>query len=333
MKQLISRRTFLKASAASGLAAGTASLVGCGDSTVYELRTSTNLAATSTIGQSLDLFVTSITEQSEGRIEAVANYGSELGTQSEQVEMCQTGSLEMVVAAPGTGPGTWVPELMMFEFPYMFEDNAHYRTVLAGMEDEVTARVEEYGFIARAGQSQGARHMLTVTPVQQLSDLQGLTMRGPNSVYTTMFECLGAAATTTDWTEIYTALQTGVIDGMESAPNGIYSMSFHDNAKNLTITNHIIACTYYFFNAEWFNDLPSDLQEIVEECAAAATAHQCAIDDDDQDVALAAMMDDGVVVHEIDDAADWVAACSGMLADYYAMGDNWATFIDAIGEI
>ena len=80
-----------------------------GSSKTYKLRTSTNLAATGTIGKSLTKFVELVNEKSDGRIVATANFGSELGNQSEQVEMCRTGSLEMVVAAPGTGPGIWRP--------------------------------------------------------------------------------------------------------------------------------------------------------------------------------------------------------------------------------
>ena len=168
----------------------------------YQLRTSTNLAATGTVGRGLQKFVDLVNEKTEGRIEAVANFGSELGSQAEQVEMAQLGTLEMVVAAPGTGPGAWVPELLLFEFPYLFKDNAHYRRMLKGMEAEVTARVQPHGFIAMAGQSQGARHMLTVTPVEKLEDLANLKMRGPNAIYISMFNYLGAAGTTMDWNEI-----------------------------------------------------------------------------------------------------------------------------------
>ena len=61
---------------------------------------------------------------------------------------------------------------------------------------------------------------------------------------------------------------------------------FQDNAKYLAITNHIIACVYYFFNAEWYDSLPKDLQEIVRECAEEATKYQEELDDEDQGVAL-----------------------------------------------
>ena len=297
---------------------------------VYQLRASTNLAGAGTIGKGLAYFVDLVNKKSNGRIKATANFGSELGNQAEQVEMCRTNSLEMVVAAPGTGPGTWVPQLMMFEFPYLFKDNDHYRRVLKGMEGEVSRLVKPFNFVAVAGQSQGSRHMLTKKPVEKLEDLKNMKMRGPNAVYISMFKSLGAAGTTMDWNEIYTALQTGVIDGMEASPSMINSMKFQDVAKNLTITDHIIACVYYFFNEKWLGALPADLKQLVMDCAQEAAQYQAKIDDEDQIASLNKMKNDGVAIHQPKDKQKWVDACKPMLNDYRAKGKNWNDFIDKI---
>ena len=299
----------------------------------YELRASTNLAATGTVGKGLQKFVDLVNERAQGRIEALANFGSELGSQSEQVEMCKIGALEMVVAAPGTGPGTWVPELMMFEFPFLVNDNEHYRRVLDGVEDEVSKRLEPHGFIAMAGQSQGARHMLTVKPVKSIEDMKGLKMRGPNAIYIDMFKKLGAAGTTMDWNEIYTALQTKVIDGMEASPSMIHSMRFEDEAKYMAVTNHIIACVYYFFNKDWYQSLPEDLQKLVSDCADEAAAYQAKLDDEDQVKALAEMQASGLIVTAIEDIEKWKEACAPMLSEYKAKGENWKSFIEKIQAI
>jgi C4-dicarboxylate-binding protein DctP len=305
----------------------TAGIVGAQGKT-YQLRTSTNLAGTGTIGKGLAYFVDLVNKKSSGRIKAVANFGAELGSQAEQVEMARTGSLEMVVSAPGTGPGTWVPQLMMFEFPFLFTDNDHYLRVLKGLEAEVSALVKPYGFIATAGQSMGSRHMLTKKPVTKLADIANMKMRGPNAVYISMFKSLGAAGTTMDWNEIYTALQTGVIDGMEASPSMINSMKFQDVAKNLTITDHIIACVYYFFNEKWYNSLPADLQKIVMDCAQEAAQYQAKLDEADQVAALDKIKAAGVTVHVPADKAKWVEACKPMLAEYRAKGPAWNSFID-----
>ena len=303
------------------------------DGKVYELRTTTNQAQTGTIGQALEFFCKTVEEKSGGRIKTTANFGSELGSQSEQVEMCQAGALELVLAAPGTGPGVWVPELQMYEFPFLFDSNEQYREITRAMEDEVNARLNSYGFYTYGTMSMGSRDMLTVAPVTKLEDMKGLKMRGPNGVYISMFDSLGASGTTMDWNEVYTALQTKVMDGMEASPSMINSMKFQDNAKYLALTNHCMACIQFYFNDSWFKSLPEDLQQIIKDSVDETEAFQDALDDSDNEKALEAMKAEGVTVTELSDLDKWVEACAPMLDEYRQKGDNWNTFIDMIIEL
>lgn len=313
------------------------SLAACGSSSsdIYELRCSTNLAATSTVGQGLAKFVELVNEKSEGRIKATANFGSELGSQSEQVAMAKEGDLEMVCAAPGTGPGAYegCEQLMLFEFPFLFKDNDHYRRVMKEVEDEVSEIVSSIGFTAMAGQSQGSRDILTTVPVTCLEDMQDLIMRGPNAVYISMFESLGAAGITMDWNDIYTAMSQNVCQGCEGSPSSLHASTLEDNGKYLAITNHIIACTYYFFNTEWLESLPEDLQQLVRECAEEATAYQEELDDNDQTAALEAMIENGVTVTEIADIDAWKEACAPMTEEYLAKGEQWVEFYNALTSV
>lgn len=303
----------------------------------YQLRCSTNLAANSTVGQALEKFAELVNEKSGGRIECTANYGSELGSQSEQVAMAQQGDLEMVCAAPGTGPGTYegCEQLMLFEFPFLFKDNDHYRRVMKdeAVLDYMNSVVEPLGFVAMSGQSQGSRDMLTNVPVTCLADMQDLIMRGPNAVYISMFESLGAAGITMDWNDIYTAMSQNVCNGCEGSPSSLHASALEDNGKYLAVTNHIIACTYYFFNSEWFNALPEDLQAVVREAADEAQAYQEQIDDADQEAALQAMVDNGVTVTEIQDIDAWKEACAPMTEEYLSKGEEWQTFYDLLTAV
>lgn len=303
------------------------------DGKVYELRSTTNQAQTGTIGQALEFFCKTVEEKSNGRIKTTANFGSELGSQSEQVEMCQAGALELVLAAPGTGPGVWVPELQMYEFPFLFDSNEQYREITRAMEDEVNSRLGQYGFYTYGTMSMGSRDMLTVSPVTKLEDMKGLKMRGPNAVYISMFDALGASGTTMDWNEVYTALQTKVMDGMEASPSMINSMKFQDNAKNLAITNHCMACIQFYFNDNWFKSLPEDLQQIIKDAVDETEDFQDALDDSDNEKALEAMKEEGVTITELSDLDKWVEACGPMLDEYRQKGDNWNSFIDQIIEL
>lgn len=300
-----------------------------------ELRCSTNLAATSTVGKGLAKFVELVNEKSEGKINASANFGSELGNQAEQVSMAMGGDLEMVVAAPGTGPGAYegCEPLLLFEFPFLFKDNDHYRRVMKAVLPEVNEMVNEIGFTAMGGQSQGARDILTTKQVSNIGDMQDLVMRGPNAVYISMFESVGAAGITMDWNDIYTAMQNGTCDGCEGSPSSLHASSLEDNGKYLAITNHIIACVYYFFNTDWFNGLPEDLQAVIAECVDEATAYQEKIDDADQGAALEAMKANGVTVTEVTDIDAWKAACAPMTEEYLSRGDNWQAFYTTLTSV
>ena len=158
-------------------------------------------------------------------------------------------------------------------------------------------------------------------------------MRGPNAVYISMFESLGAAGITMDWNDIYTAMSQNVCQGCEGSPSSLHASALEDNGKYLAITNHIIACTYFFFNSEWYNALPEDLQAIVKEAADEAQAYQEQIDDADQTAALDAMKANGVTVTEITDIDEWKAACAPMTEEYLSKGPQWQAFYDVLTAV
>lgn len=307
---------------------------GKGEEGVYTLRCSTNLAPTGTVGRGLQYFADEVNKAGGGRIKATANFGSELGNQREQVEMCKTGSLEMVVSAPGTGPGAYVPQLQAVDLPYLFKDEDHFVRVLNGIEGEISKLLAPHNFIAVGGQNMGFRHMLIKKrSVRTPKDLEGLKMRGPNPVFVEMFEALGASGITTDWNDIYTALQTGVIDGMEASPDMIYSMKFHEQAKYMSKTYHNASCVFYFFNKKWYDSLPEDVQKIVMDSARKAAAYQNKIDLEAQEASLQKLINEGVVVNEVDDINDFMELTKPMMDEFKARGPQWRDFIDKITAI
>jgi len=301
---------------------------------VYKLRTSTNLGPLGTVGRALQYFADDVNEAAGGRIQATANFGMELGTQREQVEMCKTGSLEMVVSAPGTGPGAYVPQLQAIDLPYLFKDEKHFLRVLNGMEEEISRLLAPHNFVAIGGQNMGFRHMLIKSrAVYSPEDLKGLKMRGPNPVFVTMFELLGASGVTTDWNDVYTSLQTGVIDGMEASPDMIYSMKFQEQATYMSKTYHNASCVFYFFNKSWLESLPQDIQEIVLKSARKAAAYQNEIDLVAQGESLQKMIDEGVKVNEVDDINSFKEKTAPMYDEFKARGPEWEDFINKLTAI
>lgn len=307
---------------------------GAKEAETYRMRTSTNLGPGGTVGRALKFFVETAEKDSGGKIKGTANFGSELGTQREQVEMAKTGSLEMVISAPDTGPSVYVPQLQALALPYLIKDEAHFVRVLNGMEAEVSRLLAPHNFVAVGGQNMGIRHMLIKQrPVFEPADLKGLKMRGPNPVFVQMFQSLGASGVTTDWTDVYTSLQTGVIDGMEASPDMIYTMKFQEQAKNLSKTYHVASSVYYFFNKKWLESLPADLQKTVVEAARKAAAYQNKIDLEAQQASLQKLIAEGVKVNEVKDITDFKKMTAPMMDAFKARGPEWADFITKLTAI
>jgi tripartite ATP-independent transporter DctP family solute receptor len=300
-------------------------------SKTFTMRTATVLSQYGTVGKGLKLLCDLVSERSGGRIKTTVNYGAQLGNQREQVEMLHEGSLE-VVTTLATGTAHFVPQLGLFEFPYIYKDEAHLVRVLNTLEGEVTRLVSPRNFLAVGGQNMGFRHMLVrKKPIYQVADLKGLKMRGPNPVYVGMFNALGATGMTTDWSEIYTALQTGVIDGMEASPDMILSMKFHEQAKYLSKTYHIAACVYYMIRKNWFESLPKDLQEIVMKAAREAAAYQNKLDLEVQDTSLKKMVAEGLIVNDVKDINEFKSVLETFKTNYVKeKGPAWKDLYDKI---
>jgi len=139
-----------------------------------------------------------------------------------------------------------------------------------------------------------------------------------------MFKALGANATTTDWSEVYSALQTGVIDGLEASPDMLLSMRFNEQAKFLSKTSHIAACVYYMFRKDWLESLPEDLQAVVRECAREAAAYQNALDMEVQAEALKTLEAEGVKINAVANVEDFKKQLAQWKAEYVeSQGSAW----------
>jgi len=110
-------------------------------------------------------------------------------------------------------------------------------------------------------------------------------------------------------------------------------MRFQDIAKNMTITHHVIAGVFYFFNEAWFYGLPSDLQQLVLRCADDAAAYQAELDTVDHERAMEAMIAGGLTVHTPTDIGAWRAACAHLVDEFRGRGPQWGDFIGRIQAI
>ena len=158
-------------------------------------------------------------------------------------------------------------------------------------------------------------------------DIKGLKMRVPEiSLYVDTWTYLGANATTTPWSEVYTAMQQGVVDGLEVDPAGLTDSNLQEVVKYMSMTNHMGVVHILCMNSDNWAKIPADLQEIFLETASEIVDWQLEERKAAVEVSLQKIRDAGVEINEIaaDDWATMVASVQPMYDQYdelYGLGD------------
>lgn len=165
---------------------------------------------------------------------------SQLGSERELIELLQIGSLAMtkVSASPLEG---FVPEMKVFNIPYLFRNDAHYKAVLdSGIGKELLLAPERVRLRGLGYYDAGSRSFYTVNrPVETPDDLRGLKIRVQQSqTAVRMMSSFGASPTPIAWGELYTALQQGVVDGAENNLPSYYLSGHYEVAKFFTLDEH-----------------------------------------------------------------------------------------------
>jgi len=214
-----------------------------------------------------------VEERSDGRLKIEVFPASQLGNEREMVEGLLIGSVD--IAVPGAGTlGNFVPELSVLGLPFLYRDNAHWEAVVDGeVGDLLSGKMADVGFVPLGYYFSGARHIMTVEkPIESIDDLKGLKMRvPPSNVMVEGMGAMGAVATPIAYNELYSALQSGVVDGAEAANSNFYAMKFYEVAPNWAILNWLLGYNVKIMSQERFESLPDDLKEILVEAAREAT--------------------------------------------------------------
>jgi tripartite ATP-independent transporter DctP family solute receptor len=275
-------------------------------------------------GVAIDAFAEELERLTEGRFDVETFYAGSLGAERESIEGVQLGTLELTFTSTGPVPN-FVPELRVLDVPYLFRDYAHARGVLdSEIGDELLARFEPHGIKGLAWADNGFRHMTNnVRPIVSPEDLNGLKLRTmENSVHIAAYREFGILPTPMAFTEVFAALQQGVVDGQENPLSVIESNNFQEVQKYLTMTGHVFSPCVFLMNLDLFNTLSAEDQaHFVAAAKVGAAANRARVDADEAS-ALDSMAAEGLeIVREIDrDAfiAAITAANEQFVADFGA---------------
>ena len=214
----------------------------------------------------------------KGKIKFQMFPGSVLGDEKAMIEQTQVGAIQILRTS--LGPiGPVVPEVNVFNMPFVFRDIAHMRAVIDGaigqeLLDKISASPAK--MIGLAWMDGGSRSLYTKKPVRSPADLKGqkIRMMG-NPLFVDTMNAMGGNGIAMGYGEVFTAIQTGVIDGAENNPPSLYTANhFKAGAKYYTQTNHLIIPEILVMSKVAYDKLTPDEQALVKKMAREAQLEQ-----------------------------------------------------------
>lgn len=214
-------------------------------------------------------FAKDVNEALKGRVEVRVFHSSQLGTDEQMIKGIRVGAPEMV--APSTIMSTVDQRYGVFEMPYLIVSRAHMKKVTENKEvqkalfDVLPAK----GIRMLGVWENGFRHITNnVRPIVRPEDLKGIKLRVPGGVWRVkMFQAYGANPSPMPFAEVYSALQTGVMDAQENPFPQIHSAKFQEVQKFLSLTGHVYTPAYLIVNEDFWQKLPKDVQQTIAKIA------------------------------------------------------------------
>ncbi len=245
-------------------------------------------------------------EQATGGRISVRMYGSsQLGGEKEALEQAQLGAVQIVRLGVGV-MGSVVDDLNVFNLPFVFRDTAHMERVIDGpIGDELLAKITndpKIGLVGLCWMDAGARSFYTKRPIRTLADLKGLKFRVQgNPIFVDMMNSLGGNGITMGYDQVFSALQTGVVDGAENnAPSFVFD-NHYQVAKVFSLTEHLIAPEVLVFSRVAWNRLSPGDQALVQRFGREAQLDERELWNKVETEAFARMKAAGVELVEVPD--------------------------------
>ena len=216
-----------------------------------------------------------------GRIKFQMFPGSVLGGEKEMIEQTQVGAIDIARISLGV-LGPVVPDVNVFNMPFVFRDEAHMRKVIDGeIGAEILKRITDSSarLVALGWMDSGSRSLYTKKPVRTPADLKGqkIRMMG-NPLFVDTMNAMGGNGISMGYGEVFTAIQTGVVDGAENNPPSLFTANhFQAGAKYYTQTNHLIIPEIFVMSKITWDKLSKDDQALVKKFAREAQMEQRAL--------------------------------------------------------
>jgi tripartite ATP-independent transporter DctP family solute receptor len=279
-----------------------------------------------------EFFKAQVEEKTAGEITVAIFPQGQLGGDQQMIDGLQSGIVDVGMTSEAVFTGN-MPELNVLALPYIFESREHAYKVLDGdIGQGMLKRFEEFRMKGLAWPENGFRNMTNDRgPIRTPADVAGLKMRTNTSkVLNDTFAALGANPQPITVSELYTALETGVVDAQEHPINITHSYRYDEVQDYLSITEHAYSPLVIVMNLNKFNSLPPQQQAIIQQAATDAAAHQRQLSIDKEASFLSELEERGMEINRDVDKAAFQAAVKPVWDGYISQfGDEVVTAIQA----
>ncbi|MDQ5898016.1 MAG: TRAP-type transport system periplasmic protein [Pseudomonadota bacterium] len=296
------RRAVIAAAAVAALAAPL--LASAQDIKPRLIRFGYGLNENSNQGRAVKLFAEQVEKASGGKMRVRAIGAAALGPDTQMQQALIGGAQEMMVGSTATLVGI-TKEMALWDTPFLFNSAKEADIILDGpIGEKVKARLQDKGLVGLVYWENGFRNLTnSKRPVAKLEDLDGIKLRVmQNNVFLDSFRSLGANAVPLPFSELFSALETGAVDGQENPFNTILSSKFNEVQKYLTVTNHVYSPWIVTVSKKWWDGLSPAEQKILTDAARASRDFERKDTREEAVRALAELKAKGMRVNELSPA-------------------------------
>ncbi|SFJ77517.1 tripartite ATP-independent transporter solute receptor, DctP family [Bosea sp. OK403] len=215
----------------------------------------------------VDRFAKLVAERTKGEVEIKVFPNSQLGGELETAEGIRLGSIQIGLVTSSVLVN-WVPDVQALDLPFIFQNDAHAIKASGPLTEQLKPRFEAQGFHLLGFSVNGARELISTFPIEKPEDVRGKKMRVIQSpLHLELWKAFGANPVPIPAPEIYTSLQTRVVDFCDNTTTNYKTFRFYEVAPHFTKLDHIYALGSWIVGIRWWRSLPKEHQAVIEQAA------------------------------------------------------------------
>jgi C4-dicarboxylate-binding protein DctP len=282
------------------------------------------VAADTPKGKAAVFFAEKAAELTKGKVKVEIYANSALYKDKEEMEALQIGSVQMLAPSLAKFGPLGVKEFEAFDFPFIFDDTADLHKITQGpVGAAMLAKLEPKGIKGLSYWDNGFKAFSANVPLKSAADYKGKKFRIQSSkVLEEQIRSVGGIPQVMAFSEVYQALQTGVVDGTENPLSNFYTQKMHEVQKHLTVTNHGYLGYAVIVNKKFWDGLPADVRGQLEDAMKRATIYANQIAQDENDKSLEGVKKSGKTTVYVPTKEERMALKKAMAPVHTKMADR-----------